>query len=175
MNQAIADSRDTPTGGAAPRITGLFQRQTWGGRKQDMAIDEGPAEEFDATDAVLLLDRDDLVELEDCSENSDQLGREHVAGWDGKPCSVYLVDSVLAFFGVSDLEDVTEEMLQAARETYKPQPPNTVSVVLSVKVKIRLKAGVTADEVIENLDYAVLSGTAGASIVDTEIISADKA
>jgi hypothetical protein len=104
------------------RITGIFRKQVWGGRKGDDAIYAGDAA-FDATSAVLQLDLDAIRELEDNSENSDAIGRSLVE-WHG-PCDVSISDSMLAFFGVRDSEDITDKHLELARAAFPPQPRET--------------------------------------------------
>lgn len=151
------------------RITGAFYKQEWGGRKNDIAISCG-VEEFDATDAVLLLNHAALIELDDNSENTDEIGRSHV-DWSG-PCSVELVQSVLEFFGVSDLEDITEEALTYARARINPLPAEEKFVELTVKVQVRMAPGISVEEFVDNLDYKVSSGTPGAVVTGTEIVEA---
>ena len=84
------------------RIVGRFTKQCWAGRKNDSAIFAGH-EDFDATNAVLLMNHAELVELEDGSEASDSIGQDHVS-WNG-PCEVAINDSICAFFGVTDVEE----------------------------------------------------------------------
>lgn len=151
------------------RITGAFYKQEWGGRKNDMAISCG-VEEFDATDAVLLLSHAQLIELQDNAESSDEIGRSHV-DWSG-PCSVELVQSVLEFFGVSDLEDITEEALAFARSRLNPLPAEELVVTLSVNVKVRVAPGISVEDFVDNLDYSIKSGTPGVVVTDTEIVEA---
>ncbi|ART57226.1 hypothetical protein CBP36_20175 (plasmid) [Acidovorax carolinensis] len=90
------------------RILGVFTKQVWGGRKGNDAIFVAE-ESFDATDAVLKLPHAAFIELQDNHESTDEIGRS-VVDWCG-PCEVCCVDSILEFFGVDSLEDVTPEML----------------------------------------------------------------
>lgn len=103
------------------RITGIFTKQTWGGRKGNDALFFGE-EEFDATEAVLKLPHEELIALQDNDVNTDVIGI-NIVGWEG-PCEVCIVDSVIAFFGVGSIEDVTPEMLEQARNDFLGQKPD---------------------------------------------------
>lgn len=148
------------------RIVGSFTKQQWGGRKGDDAIHIGD-EDFDATDNILLMNHEDLVELDDNDDSSDNIGREHI-DWSG-PCSVNIVDAVCAYFGVSDVRDITPEALDFARQRANPQPASKEVITLSVKLYLRVAPGASVSEFIENLDYSVVSNTAGVTVSNTEI------
>lgn len=152
------------------RIVGTFYKQQWGGRKGNDAIACGE-EDFDATSAVLLLPFEKLVELEDNSEATDDLGRAHVS-WDG-PCSVHITSSVCDFFGVTDVEEITLDLLEKARAEFEPQPAQTETVILSIALKVRVQPGIKLNEVVQELNYSFTSTTAGAVIVDSEIRETD--
>ena len=152
------------------RIIGTFYKQQWGGRKGDDAIACGE-EEFDATTAVLLLPLDELVELEDNSESTDDLGRDHVS-WEG-PCYVRLTDSVCDFFGVTDVEEITLDLLEKARAEFEPQQAQTETVVLSIALKVKVQPGIDLNEVVQELRYSFTSTTVVAVIVDSEIRETD--
>lgn len=171
MTVTVVDHDDTLVGWFSNRrIQGRFNKQTWGGRKGDDALDAG-TEEFDATNSVLLLPLDRIRELDDCSENTDEIGRELVQ-WDG-PCSVYLVDSLMEFFGVLDADDITERYLEMAREQHQPQPQEEGVFTLTIQVKAVKSQGRTWQEVIDDLDYSVRSTTPGAVVRDTEVIDSN--
>lgn len=148
------------------RIVGTFYKQRWGGRKNDNAITEGQ-EEFDATNAVLLLDHDELVELEDNADTTDPLGTEHV-DWAG-PHYVNIVDSILEYFGVPDLEDITPEALEFVRARVRPQKATVKTLTLSIKVDVRVAPGADVSKLIENLDYTVTSKAPGIVVQNMEI------
>lgn len=148
------------------RIVGTFYKQQWGGRKGNDAIACGE-EDFDATSAVLLLSLEELVELEDNSEATDDLGRAHVS-WDG-PCSVHITASVCDFFGVTDVEDITLDLLEKARAEVEPQPAQTENVILSIALKVKIQPGISLNEVVQELSYGFTSTTPGAVIVGSEI------
>lgn len=175
VDSYLADSvhfDEKVTDGQVPikSIIGTFYKQVWGGRKGDDAIASGE-EKFDATSAVLLLPLEDLVELEDNSESTDDLGREFVQ-WDG-PCSVHITDSVCEFFGVDGVEEITSVMLEKARSENNHESPTLESITLNIAVKLKVQPGARLDEFIQELDYFVRSKTAGVIVIDTEIVDTD--
>ena len=91
------------------RIIGTFHKQRWGGWKNDQAISCGD-QRFDATDAVLLLEPNQIVELASMYELNDSIGRDHVE-WDG-PFDVYLDEAVCAFFGVCQCRFKTDTLFR---------------------------------------------------------------
>lgn len=172
-NEVVDDTetgQNTGEPDAGRRIIGTFYKQQWGGHKGAYAIAAGE-ESFDATHAVLLLSHADLIELEDCSEETDSIGRDHVS-WHG-PCSVHITDSICRFFDVYCLEDITEAALASAKDLIKPQPANEEFVTLAIKIKVRVAPGASVTEFIENLDYAVTSNTNGITVQGTEIVDVD--
>lgn len=94
------------------RITGTFTKQVWGGRKGDDAIFSG-TEEFDATDYVLRMPLQKIHRLVDHDDTTDVIGLAHV-DYDG-PFEVDVVGEICAYFGIEQLEDLTEENLDRAR------------------------------------------------------------
>jgi hypothetical protein len=88
------------------RITGHFTKQAWGGRRGDDAVYCGE-EDFDATRYILSMPYKDVVRIRDNNDTSDDIGMAHVS-WVG-PHEVEIVDSMCDFFGVSKLEEITEE------------------------------------------------------------------
>lgn len=160
----------SPTATAHPRIIGRFMKQTWGGRKGDYAIPCGH-EDFDATDHILLMKPDAIRALVDGSENTDVIGCAHVS-WDG-PHEVAITDSIRYFFGVDDLEEITDEAIAEANHRLSPQPAIEQIVTLEIKVKVRVAPGASVGEFIENLNYSVTSNTVGITVNDTEIVDAD--
>lgn len=152
------------------RIVGTFQRQRWSGPKQDLAIPEGEKEDFDATDAVLLLSLEELQRLADHDTSSDALGLRFIR-WDG-PCEVAVVEAICDYFGVGELSDITEEALAFARQEANPQPPVEEVVTLSIRVKIRRMPTASQEDFVNNLEYFVESCTPGVRVLTTEI--ADK-
>ncbi len=47
------------------------------------------------------------------------------------------------------------------------------TVELTIRVKVRKAAGADVNEFIENLDYSVVSGTEGVSVIETEMVEAE--
>jgi hypothetical protein len=153
------------------RIIGTFFKQEWGGRKNDTALPVGE-ESFDATDAVLLLPYEELVELQDDEQNSDELGQAHVE-WAG-PCHVRIVSSICEFFGVDDIRDIPKEAFDFARNRVNPRKPVEAVITLSVKVRVRLTDDANIDDFASNLSYTVNSNTEGAIVRNTEIMGYTK-
>lgn len=147
------------------RIIGTFHKQRWGGWKEDQAISCGE-EEFDATNAVLLLEPHQLNELASMYELTDAIGRDHVE-WDG-PCDVYLDESVCAFFGVSDLEEITSEALAYVRSRYNPKPLEEHTLEVPVKIHLRVAPGVSVEDFLTNMSMRVLSQTPGITVAAVE-------
>lgn len=88
------------------RITGNFTKQAWGGRAGNDAIYCGE-EDFDATRYILSMPYQDVIRIRDNNDTSDNIGMAHVS-WVG-PHEVEIVDSMCDFFGVSKLEEITQE------------------------------------------------------------------
>lgn len=150
---------------ADSRIIGTFIKQAG-----DDAISIGE-ESFDATDAILLMPYSDVVAIKDYDDSSDKLGREHVQ-WNG-PYAVRIVGSILEYFGVTSLDDVTPESLESAKQLVNPQPAQECTLTLTIKVNVRIANGVGLNDFIENLDYSIVSNTAGAVVTGTEIIDSE--
>lgn len=151
-------------------IVGTFFKQRWGGRKNDDAIACGE-ETFDATQAILLLPHEQLLELQDGSENTDEIGRAHVP-WTG-PCEVLIVNSICEYFKVAAIEDITPEALAQARAAADPQPAQEATVTISIKLNLRLQPGASVAEFLEDLDYSVDSQTPGVLVRHTELVDSD--
>lgn len=147
------------------RIIGTFHKQRWGGWKNDQAISCGD-QRFDATDAVLLLEPNQIVELASMYELTDAIGRDHVE-WDG-PFDVYLDEAVCAFFGVGDLEDITPEALAFARSRNNPKPLEEHTLEVPVKIHLRVAPGVSVEDFITNMSMRVLSQTPGITVAGFE-------
>lgn len=96
-----------------PACCASFTRQVWDG---DSARTIGEAQ-VDVTRQVLGLSLDAVRRLTDCSYEADHLvgGTPEGDAHDG-PFEVSVVDAVMEFFGVEDLAEVTQAMLQAARK-----------------------------------------------------------
>jgi hypothetical protein len=69
---------------------------------------------------VLQLEHEQIKALEDCDESTDLLGLAHIR-WDG-PFSVRVVGSVCEFFGIEELGELTQEVLEFARKRWNPRP-----------------------------------------------------
>jgi hypothetical protein len=152
------------------RIIGSFVKQQWGGRKGNDAIHVGD-EEFDATDAILLTPHEEVMELRDGAETSDNFGRAHI-DWSG-PCEVHIVGPVCDYFGVGNIEEITPEALAFAKNRANPQPATEETITLSIKLQLRMAPGAQVSDFIENLDYSMASKTVGVTITNTEIVDSE--
>ncbi len=94
-------------------IEGIFIKQVWGGRTDDQAITIGE-ETFDATRYVLGMTLNQLHAITDNDDTSDDIGTAHV-DHDG-PYYVEITDAICGYFGVEVVEDITQEMLDEARQ-----------------------------------------------------------
>lgn len=148
------------------RIIGTFYKQFWGGRKGDDALPCGE-EEFDGTNEVLMADLERLHGIEDNSETTDEIG---MVEWSG-PRYVEIVDSICRYFGVDDVEDITQEALEFARERENPQQASEETATLTVKLRIRASKDVDLESVLSEMDYRFSSATAGAVIAGSEIVA----
>jgi hypothetical protein len=140
------------------RITGVFTKQNWGGRKGNDPIHAGE-EEFDATDYVLNMPYDEVLEIRDNRESSDAIGTAHIQ-WNG-PYEVDIVDSICEFFGVGQLDDITPEMFEFVRGRYKPRTPEAHEIEMTLKVRVTVSPGATLGDFIRDAEYSVKSATSG--------------
>jgi L-fucose mutarotase/ribose pyranase (RbsD/FucU family) len=95
------------------RVIARFQPQAW---VNDTAINIDGARDLDVTDRLLDLPLKDILMLEDDDYPSDELVyglTDHVG-----PHYVEVKDSILEFFAVDKLADITEEMLVEKRNLY---------------------------------------------------------
>lgn len=150
------------------RITGAFTKQQWDGN--DHAAYVGDVA-FDSTDYVLLMKGVDLRGLVDGKDSTDPIGLAHVS-WDG-PFRVEVVDSIIEYFGVSDLESITDEALAYAKNRLNPQPATEQTLELSIKVRVRIAPGGDLSEFVNALDYSVVSNTVGITVQGTELIAGE--
>lgn len=148
-------------------ITGRFIKQQW---FDDYACDVGE-ESFEATNYILQMSLDDVRALTDSSQQSADVGQVFVQ-WDGL-FQVILAEEVKSFFGVDDLEKITAEALQFAKERLNVKPDAVETVELTIKVRVRVEDGADVSEFVDNLDYSVFSNTSGVYVIDTEIVDSN--
>ncbi|MEX3984211.1 hypothetical protein AB4Y45_35230 [Paraburkholderia sp. EG287A] len=142
------------------RIEGVFTKQVLDEENQrDIHVADV---HFDATDAVLLMPHEDLIALEDSDDSTDELGREHVA-WDG-PCYVRIVDEICAYFGVEEIDQITEEGLAFARKAANATPQREELITVSIPLRLRVAPGADVDQFIKDMTCAVLSRTDGIKV-----------
>lgn len=108
---------------AEKRIHAIFQPQAW---KDDCVIEIDGRREVDVTGKVLRLTLADLIGLEDDSYETDDLVDLKELGHSG-PFYVSVKDQVAEFFGVNDLSEVTQAMLDEARKLAAQPEDLTVS------------------------------------------------
>lgn len=151
------------------RIMGVFTKQVWGGRKGDDAITVG-TEDFDATDDVLALSLEQLLALEDNDASTDGIGLEHV-DWDG-PFAVELVGPICKFFGVTRLDEITQQALEFMRREFRQEPEVSVTLELTVKVLVKKPASASTKDFINDLGYRLVSNTPGVQVMGSEVTGA---
>lgn len=149
------------------RITGTFIKQEWGGRKGDDAILIAE-EDFDATDAILLMDYHDLIKVKDHDESSDSIGQDHVS-WSG-PCEVRLGYSICDFFGVDEISEITQENFEYVRAARNPQEPTEVVATLSFEIRLRVMPGVSVENLADNLNASFTSRMPGIIVAGSKLI-----
>ncbi|MEQ1560614.1 MAG: hypothetical protein ABL933_16965 [Methyloglobulus sp.] len=120
------------------RVIAHFQPQAW---IKGYALDVDGDCDIDVTDRLLQMSLADIHDLDDDNYQSDELVygmTDHVG-----PHYVTVKDSVLEFFGVDTMIDITEDMLVEKRLEYAPQPssPNgklhNVHIYAVVRVEVR--------------------------------------
>lgn len=136
------------------RIVARVVLMAWGGRNGDDAIFV-EEKEVDVTDAVLLLEHDLIVKLEDASDQSDELGFTHVDH--SGPLEVYVTNSILTFFNVDALEDITVDALGTARERLNLKRPKTVRTIIEVEVITEILPGFDTKTAFDDLSIKVQS------------------
>lgn len=153
------------------RMVGTYRKQQWTSNDYAILVAE---DSFDATDAILNLPLTEIHELSDDSEDTDRIGNMHI-DWRG-PHSVWLTESVCAYFDVDDLEEIGQAHLDAARAFEKPKGQTVKSVTVTVSLNVSMPDFDNDTErqellsaLIENLDYDFISNTPGAIIQSTEI------
>lgn len=93
------------------RLFVTFVAQEWIG---DVAMAFNPPEEIDATDHLLSLTLNELHAIKDRDGSSDEFVDAVAWGHYG-PFEVRVFDAVQAYFGVSQLGEITQQMLGAAK------------------------------------------------------------
>lgn len=93
-------------------VIGIFHKQAWD--DNDYAVNLG-SQSFNATRHVLNLSLDAIRALKDNEESTDDIGQRFVEH--NGPHYVEIVDSVMEYFGVGSLAEITQEMLDKARGT----------------------------------------------------------
>lgn len=153
------------------RIEGVFYKQEWGGRKNDLALLVGE-ETFDATDAVLNLCYQDFQALQDGDETSDEIGRAHV-DWSG-PCEVQIVDSVCEYFGVQSLKSITEDAFNDIKAYAHPNEIVRESLTVTLKIEVDRASNARMEDFVNNMVVNVRSMTPGVVVRNKVMIEAQQ-
>lgn len=97
------------------RIIGKYNKKLWGGRRGGDLI-EIDTQDFDATQYVLRLPHEKLVELRDFDYSTDEIGTAHTE-WDD-PHSVKIVENICDYFRVHSLENISPFALDLAKNKW---------------------------------------------------------
>lgn len=147
------------------RIIGEFIKEKWSDVNRGKSLLDTVA--FDATDYVLLMQHEEIIELEDGTEESDEIGAAHIS-WSG-PCDVVIASAVCAFFGVETVENITRENLEYVRSRMNPQAATEVDVSFSVSMKLRVAAGQDATDFVNGIDWNLFQTAAGVIVRSAEV------
>lgn len=113
-----------------------------------------------------------FIAIEDLDDSSDYIGNNHVL-WDG-PHTVYITDSICEFFNVENMDEITQEMFNAAKLELYPVPVKETLVRVSITMVIRHPSNINPLDVVEELDYSLVSNTEGAIIASTHFHDAEE-
>jgi len=138
------------------RIIARVILQVWGGKKGNDAIYD-TEKHVDVTDAILLLDHNSLIGLEDCSNKTDEIGYKHV-NYSG-PLEVEVTASICQFFGVDSLEDITAAAFEEARRVVNPKPPELVRTIVEMEVTAKILPGGDGATALNDLSIEVASAS----------------
>lgn len=149
--QAVASTVAPATGN---RIIARVVLQVWGGKKGNDAVYDAE-KHVDVTDAILLLDHDFVIGLEDRSDQTDEIGYKHV-NYSG-PVEVEVTASICQFFGVESLEDITAAAFEEARRIVNPKPPEFVRTIVEMEVTAKILPGGDRAKALNDLSIEVAS------------------
>jgi len=133
-------------------IIGTFTKQRWYGRKSDY-LEDVESVEFDGTNHILRMPLNCILALEDHRENTDEVGRDHVS-WDG-PCAVSITAEVCHYFGVHELNEITQENLDFARARMKPEAKTVHDLTLTVRVRATALGQIDIPELMNALNISI--------------------
>lgn len=156
--QTITTSQQTVASTVAQatenRIIARVVLQVWGGKKGNDAVYD-TEKHVDVTDAILLLDHDFVIGLEDHSDQTDEIGYKHV-NYSG-PVEVEVTASICQFFGVESLEDITAAAFEEARRVVNPKPPEFVRTIVEMEVTAKILPGGDRATALNDLSIEVAS------------------
>lgn len=141
------------------KIIGEFEKQIWDGNDQLVTVG---TERFEATETILSMGLEQILDLEDCQSETDEIGQRYVEHHG--PFSVYITESICDFFDVTDLSEVTEEMLAEAKDQWKTAPAKLFKVTIqrvsyasverSISARSEYEARIKALEIAGDIDFS---------------------
>jgi len=156
--QTITTSQQAVSSNVAPatekRIMARVVLQVWGGKKGNDAVYDSE-KQVDVTDAILLLNHDFVIGLQDSSDQTDEIGHQHVNH--SGPLEVEVTTSICHFFGVENMEDITLAAFEEARRAMNPKPPEYVRTIVEMEVTAKVLPGGDRATALENLSIEVSS------------------
>lgn len=156
------------------RILARVILQAWGGRKGNDAIFV-EEKEVEVTDAILLLDHDFVVNLQDSTDQADEIGHAHLNH--SGPLEVYVTSSICEFFGVDSMQDITLAAFEKARCAVNPKRPEYVRTIVEIEVTAKVLPGGDRNTALDDLSIGVTSPSENVVVTGVQRMrpSADRA
>jgi len=168
-NETQNESVSTMVTNTPENIIARVVLQAWGGSKGDDALFLAE-KEVDVTNAVLLLEHRAVLELQDASGQTDEIGFTHVDH--SGPLEVYVTDSICSFFGVDALSDITSAAFAEARRRLNPSAPAYVKTVIGIEVIAKIHDGISGHPAFDDLSVVVKSNSKNVSITRADVLPA---
>jgi len=157
-------------------IIGKFNKQEW---INDTALSVD-IEKFDATSHVLNMGLSDIWELEDNQYSTDHIGEAYVEH--NGPFEVEITESICEFFGVDNLEEITQNMIDEAKSLHVEKVGKIkIRMVLDIEYDLEpdgaddylAQSGILRNNMRAIVDYAMgeglFTGDAFATVSDHDI------
>lgn len=145
------------------RIIGQYHREVW---VDDNAEPAGVVD-FDATDYVLGMTFSAFSSIQDNHDTSDCIGQDSVV-WDG-PCSVHVVTSICAFFGVESIDHISEVAFERVAKRYSLSDGIESTVNIPIKLNIRAAADFDLSTLANSLVLTARAEAKGVFILDLAV------
>lgn len=156
--QTITTQQQAVSSNVAPanenRIIARVVLQVWGGKKGTDAVYDSE-KQVDVTDAVLLLDHDFVIGLQDSTDQADEIGHAHVNH--SGPLEVEITSSICQFFGVDSMEEITLPAFEEARRVVNPKSPEVVRTIVEMEVAAKVLPGGDRNTALDDLSIEVSS------------------